>query len=185
MDKGLIPRRYAKALFEVGAERGDNARFYLMMQALAEAFTTMPQLAHTVANPFVGNDDKSKLLMQAVSDGDAAPESAVKTYADFLRLLEKNGRIDMIREIALAFIDLYRQKNHIYRVQITSAAPLSNQAKERLQNIIQAHIGEGTMEYRYDVDPALIGGFTVQVDSQKLDASVSNQLKQLRRSLID
>jgi len=41
------------------------------------------------------------------------------------------------------------------------------------------------MEYEYSVYPSLIGGFTVTVNSERLDASVSNQLKRLRLSLVN
>ncbi len=40
------------------------------------------------------------------------------------------------------------------------------------------------MEYSSRVNPDLIGGFTVTIDNRKLDASVSNELKQLRVSLL-
>ena len=51
MDKGLIPRRYAKALFGVAAERRDDAAVYSLMQSLAASFAAEPALATTVANP--------------------------------------------------------------------------------------------------------------------------------------
>ena len=41
------------------------------------------------------------------------------------------------------------------------------------------------MEYDYRINPALIGGFTVTVNSERLDASVANTLKQLRLHLIE
>ena len=40
------------------------------------------------------------------------------------------------------------------------------------------------MEYSSSVDPSLIGGFTVSVGNERIDASISNELKQLRLNLI-
>ena len=40
------------------------------------------------------------------------------------------------------------------------------------------------MEYVSRVDPDLIGGFTVSIDNERLDASVRNELKQLRLNLL-
>ena len=182
MDIGLIPRRYAKALYAVCEERSDTATLYRLMQTLAEAFADVPGLASTVANPFVSDADKTDLLTKAVYGDGETPDT---TYEDFLHLLEKNKRTALIREIALAFVDLYRRNNAIYRVDICSAAPMGDKERGRLENIIARHIGKGTFEYSYSVDPALIGGFTVTVNSERLDASVSNQLKQLRLKLID
>ena len=49
---------------------------------------------------------------------------------------------------------------------------------------LQKHVGNGTFEFNYSVDPALIGGFTVTVNSERLDASVASQLKHLRLKLV-
>lgn len=183
MDQGLIPRRYAKALYEVGLERHDNDKLYALMQALADAFSAQPALAATLANPFVPGSDKTSLLLHAVYGADT--DGADTTYVDFVKLLEQNKRVDMARAIAIAFINLYRTNHAIYRVAVASAAPLGEPEKKRLEAVVAEHIANGTMEYEYSVDPSLIGGFTVTVNSERLDASVSNELKRLRLSLIN
>lgn len=183
MDQGLIPRRYAKALYEVGEERKDNARLYDIMQTLADTFSSQPKLAATIANPFVSDQDKRQLLTSAVNGISSA--AADKTYEDFIGLLLQNKRADMAYAIARAFVDLYRSKNSIYRVNIVSAAPMSDKSRKRIEDIISSHIGKGTMEYYYSVDPSLIGGFTVTVNSERLDASVANELKQLKLKLVN
>ena len=182
MDQGLIPRRYAKALYAVGVERSDTANLYQLMQALGKAFADTPGLAATVANPFVSDADKTSLLIKAVGGNDGKPDA---TYVDFLKLLEKNKRTALARDIARAYVDLYRQQNAIYRVDICSAAPMGERERARLEQIIAKHVGEGTIEYNYTTDPSLIGGFTVTVNSECLDASVSSQLKQLRLKLVN
>lgn len=182
MDLGLIPRRYAKALYEVGEERSDNERLYALMGDLAAAFAHNSGLAEAVANPFVADADKTALLTAAVYGRGTATDA---TYTDFLKLLAENGRMDMARDIANAFVALYREKHSIYRVEIKSAAPLADAERKRLESIISKHIGEGTVEYSYSVDPALIGGFTVTINSERLDASVSSQLKKLRLELVN
>ena len=96
----------------------------------------------------------------------------------------QNGRLDAVRDIALAYIALYRRANNIRLVTVTSAAPLDAAEEKRLRALIQKHLGGATMEYETAVNPDLIGGFTVSIDNEKLDASVANELKQLRLSLL-
>lgn len=182
MDQGLIPRRYAKALYAVGQERSDTATLYKVMESLASALASTPELSATVANPFVSDADKTALLTMAVYGKDGKADA---TFADFLKLLQMKKRTAFIGDIARAYVDLYRQLNAIYRVDVCSAAPMGVDERARLEGIIAKHIGQGTVEYSYTVDPALIGGFTVTVNSERLDASVSTQLKQLRLKLIN
>lgn len=182
MDKGLIPRRYAKALYEVAAERKTDKALYGLMQTLASTFAATPALVTTVANPFVATSDKESLITEAAGGEDARSND---TFRDFVKLLAQNRRLDMAWDIARAYVDIYRSAHKIYRVMIESAAPLTDQEKARLEAVVAKHVGDGTMEYDYRINPALIGGFTVTVNSERLDASVANTLKQLRLHLIE
>lgn len=177
MDLGLIPRRYAKALFEVAQQSKDSSALYEQMLALINACEATPEVAKTLANPFVADADKASLIATAVFGPDAkTPQS----FDNFLALLTANGRLAMAPAIARAYVDIYRKANDIHRVNIVSAAPMGQDERARLQEIITKHIGKGSAEFTYSVDPSLIGGFSVTVDSERLDASVRNTLKQMR-----
>lgn len=179
MNEGLIPARYAKALYLVGCEKHVDKDLYDKMKALDHAFETEPKLHEVLANPFISAADKQKLMATAVGSS-----SSDTVFSDFLKLLSRNRRLDMARSIANAYVKLYRHEHNIYNVKVVSAAPLSDDDSNRLKNIIGSHLNGGSMEYSTAVDPALIGGFTVNVGNERLDASISNELKQLRLNLI-
>ena len=184
MNEGLIPRRYAKALYKVGADRGDNDALYARMKALDAAFADTPGMKDVVSNPFVPTDDKIALLCSAVSVVSSAKGGDDATFVDFMRLLAENRRIGMVREIAAAYREVSRKAKNLKLEKVTSAAPLSAESDARLRKLIASHLGGATMEYSGTTDPALIGGFTVTVDSERLDASIRNDLKELRLKLI-
>lgn len=179
MNDGLIPRRYAKALLKYAQEKGADKRMYALMQTLAGSFGSEPELCKAIANPFVDAASKTKLLTTA--SGATAKDTV---FADFIKLLLDNNRIDIIRMAALAYVELYRKANNIFLVEITSAAPLGDSEMKRLKDIIESHVGDAAVEYHTAVDPDLIGGFVVKIDSERLDASVKNELKQLRLNLL-
>lgn len=179
MNEGLIPRRYAKALYEVAAKRKQAERLYQLMNTLEQQFQSTPTLEATLANPFVGNDDKTSLLRTAAG---ASADDTI--YDDFLKLLARNRRLDMAPGICRAYTLLYRQERRIYRVNVVSAAPMAAQQEERLKHFIAQHLDGASMEYSSSTDPQLIGGFVVNVDNERLDASVRQQLQQLRQHLI-
>lgn len=179
MNQGLIPRRYAKALYKFALEHGNDTVIYKLMNTLVESFVANPDLQTVMSNPFVGDADKRKLLMTA-----AGAKESDKDFADFLKLLVDNNRIDMIQSIALAYRDLYRQEHHIYEVSVTSAAPLDAEEEQRLKSMIAARLFGGSMEYKASVDPDLIGGFVIRINNERLDASVENELRQMRIKLL-
>lgn len=179
MNEGLIPRRYAKALFEFASEKSASEKVYGFMQNLAGSFANEVGLQSVVSNPFVESVDKIKLLTTA-----AGAQQQDKSFSDFMTLLATNKRLDMSRDIALAYLDIYRKANNIYLVEVVTASELSKNDESRLKSLIQTHLNGATMEYTQRVDENLIGGFVINIGSERLDASISNELKQLRLKLI-
>lgn len=177
MDQGLIPRRYAKALFMLAAEKGADTEVYAAMRQLCGAFDSEPELQRTIGNPHVDVADKEALV--------AAVTSANPLIADTVRLLARNRRLDLLREVALSYVALYRSEHNIYRVDITSAAPLQTPELSRIQTLVNNHLPENsTAEFSEAVDPTLIGGFKIAIDNELLDASVAGDFKQLRLKLL-
>lgn len=189
MNEGLIPKRYAKALYKFACENGADRGLYRLMGNLSRSFADNPTLGSIVANPFVGDDEKIALLKTAASCAAPAKESAEEakvsgTYADFLKLLKRNKRLSMAGAISRAYCDIYRKENRIYRVTVVSAKPLDAPERQRLLKLIDSHLKGGKMESTFSTDPELIGGFTADIDNERLDASVKNELKQLRLKLL-
>ncbi|MDE5725607.1 MAG: ATP synthase F1 subunit delta [Duncaniella sp.] len=181
MNQGLIPSRYAKALYEYASEQGADKRVFDLMKTLSASFEAEPGLMKVMANPFIAPADKRKLLTSAAG----ADKNSDSVYERFLSLLTDNNRLDLARDIALAYMKQYRTDHSIRLVTVTSASPLAKTDEERLKKLIASHLDGATMEYKSCVDPDLIGGFTVTVDNEKLDASVANELKQLRLKLLN
>ena len=179
MNEGLIPRRYAKALLEFAKEKNADMRLYRLMDNLIRSFAANPGLEAIMANPFVAPDRKEQLLVTAAGAGQDD-----EVYADFLKLLRGNKRLPLVRAIAIAYGEGYRKEHGIYRVEVAAAAPMAPADEERLKKLISSHLDGGTMEYSFKLKPELIGGFTVSIGSEKLDASVQNDLKQLQLKLL-
>ena len=179
MNDGLIPRRYAKALLKFAEERGASERCYELMKRLSVSFESNPELSTAIANPFVDGSTKTSLL-----DTAAGADKKDEVYHDFIKLLLENNRIDSMRHIAMAYISLYRKANNIYPVEITTASELDKQDMDRIHALIDKHVKDGKIEYSERVDPDLIGGFVITIDSERLDASLKNELKQLRLKLL-
>ena len=180
MNEGLIPRRYAKALYEFALEKKADGRVYDIMKTLAGSFRQQPSLQEALGNPYVSVADKCMLITTA----SGAKDTDV-VFADFLKLLSENRRLDMTRGIAEAFVQYYRSQHNIHEVTVVSAAPMSDTDVERLPGLVARHLNGGSMEFHQRVDASLIGGFTVSVGNERIDASISNELKQLRLKLLN
>ncbi|MCM1319726.1 MAG: ATP synthase F1 subunit delta [Muribaculaceae bacterium] len=179
MNGGLIPKRYAKALYKFAVQEGTAPLVYEEMKSVVAAFESNPDFCKVLANPFIDNADKSKLLLSAAGD------KLENAYKGFVRLILDNKREMYAYEMALAFRDIYRTANNISMVHITTAAEMGETQMEKLTNLVQKSFKGNTLEYTYSIDPEIIGGFVIDVDSVRMDASISNELEQLRLTLLN
>lgn len=178
MNDGLIPQRYAKALYKLAEDKGNAAAVYEEMKHVADAFQSNAELNKVLSNPFVSREDKENLLLAA------AGGKVEDDYRSFVKLILDHDREEFAREMAIAFRDIYRRNNKISSVTLTTAANLSETQLQKIKNIVASAFPDHTLEWNFKVNPDLIGGFVVDVDSSRLDASISNELEQLRTNLL-
>lgn len=156
MNQGLIARRYAEALLAFSREEDTSGRVY----------------------------DDAKLLDDALQSGQGIPdciEGLCATMRKFLTLVIRNKRGESLPSILKAFRRLYRKENGITRAWLTTAAE-NPEMVEQLTALMRKQ-GFSKIDFKTEVDPSLIGGFVVQIEDKRLDASIATQLKRIRKEL--
>lgn len=185
MDTGRISVRYAKALLEVAQKNGSANKVYEEMESVSNAFSAVPDLKKAMNNPHVTTDERKKLLLSAAGN-ESSPVSS--EFSKFVDLVTDRKRENYFHSISLVFQDLYRKDNDIIIGKLTTATEVSEQVKEKMKALV-AQIANlplgGKVEFQSEVDPSLIGGFQLQVESNLLDASVASQLQEIKKTLID
>lgn len=178
MNDGLIPKRYAKALYKLAKEIGDQDETYEQLRDLAGRNTAVDELKRVMRNPYVPAEDKGRVMMLAAG---AKPGGSLDK---FIPLIIKNNRAEFLRKIALSYVSIYREEHDIAKVEITTACQLPEKEIQAIIDIVKKQLEGKTLETSTEVDPELIGGFTVKIGDMLLDASVKNELKKLRLKLL-
>ena len=178
MNEGLIPRRYAKALYKYAQEHECTQQIYADAQRLEATFVTHPELKKALGNPALTASQKEQLLVAAA--GERCGEALLR----FINLVVLNHREEFFQATMMSYQDIYRKENGIARVTIVTATSLSDEIIERIKNLLRNRLEE-ELEFRYEIDPSLIGGFILRVESMQLDASIQNELNKLRVKLLN
>ena len=176
MDIGVISVRYARALLKSALQEGCDDKVYLDMATLAKAFVDVPQLKHTVNNPTLSQDIKKQLLVTACCK-DITPLTK-----RFVELVLKEGRETVMMFIASSYITLYRKQKNIIHGKLITATTVSPATEQRMKEIIQSKT-KGTVEFLAEVNPDIIGGFILEYDTYRMDASVQSQLRNILKTL--
>lgn len=178
MVSGLIPHRYAKALYKFALESNTADNVYEEMKRVVESFQKNADLDKVLSNPYVDAADKERALLAA------AGGQPGEDYRRFVKLILEHKREEFAYLMALAYRDIYRKKNNISQVNIITAAALPETEMKKLRAVVEKSFKDTRFEYSSEVDPELIGGFVIDVDSTRMDASVSGELAQLRQNLL-
>ena len=178
MNTGLISVRYATALFDFAVETKSVERVYGEANMLTHMFLKMGELRSVLDNPVLPQSEKRQLILNA------AGGSTSKTFEHFTDLLLKNGRENQVQYIMLKYIDLYRKDKNILYGKLTTAFEVDKATEERLISLVTDKTG-GTLELEKVVDPEILGGFMLEVEDVRWDASLSGQLTRIKNEYIE
>ncbi len=81
------------------------------------------------------------------------------------------------------FLDLCRKDKGVVSAKLTTAGEIDKEGKANLSDVLKKAFNS-KIELEEILDEDIIGGFVLRVDDQELDASVSNQLSQIKRTLV-
>ena len=176
MDIGVISVRYARALIKSAIEQKIQDRVYKEMQTLLQSFIKVPQLRFTIDNPMLDKSTKERLLVTA--SGTDVSDLTKR----FIQLVLSEGRESTIKFMAASFITLYRKKYNITSGTLITAVHVTPDVEKKLKQKVESRTN-GHVEFQTVVNPEIIGGYILEYDTYRLDASIQNQLRSILTQL--
>jgi len=170
-----LARPYAVAVYKRAKETGTADKW-----SDALAFVTMlmenEQLAKAAANPKADREQFSEAFLGLCKDH-------LDTEAqNFVRLLIRNRRLDLVRSIAELFNQYKADDEGYIEVDVRTAFPLKDAEEARLVSALERILQKKT-RLRVDVEPSLIGGVYVKAGDRVIDASIRGQVERLAKRL--
>ncbi len=168
---------YAEALLQVAESRQETDTVATQARELLLLWNSSAQLREAMASPVLEPEAK-KAALSALFDG-----HVTASVQNLLKLLADRQRIAVLDAVLERFLELYRELRQITLAKVSSATPLSDEQQAQLNQKVQAIAGTQAVEFELNVDPALIGGFVVNLGSQVIDASLAGQVRRLGLAL--
>jgi F-type H+-transporting ATPase subunit delta len=178
MNRGLISERYAKALLGFAENKNIEVEIYEQAKFLQDVFVDISTLHTALHNPMISKAMKRKIILTACGDDVA---DAFKTFID---LLLANDREDCLQYIMLQYQELYRKSKNILHGKLITAVEIDDATKSNLIKSIELKV-KGKLEVEKIVDPAILGGFILELDFVRWNASLSRQLNDIKKQYIE
>ena len=177
MDNGKISVRYARALFQLTQQQGCEEAVYNGVTRFAHNYLlAITQFNEVLADPIVAREEKVKLIEMAVG------EPLHDCLKQFITFVADQKREDKMFLIAMKFMEMYRAKHNILSTQVTTATELPEATYDKIKAFIKQTF-DAEAEIDVKVDPSLIGGFILDIENTRMDASVAGQLNALKNKL--
>ena len=177
MDNGKISVRYARALLETANEKKCETEVYGQLVRLTNQYSqAIGEFNEALSNPIIPSEEKVKLLKTAIGD------PIHPCLERFIEFVSEKKRENKILLIALKYQEMYRKQKNILKADVTTAAEIDSQALQHLTQFVEQTFN-CDVELYVKTNPALIGGFILDIEHDRLDASVKSRLKQLKGEL--
>lgn len=176
MNRGIIAKRYARALLFFSVEKGVEDAVYKSISILCESYLEVKEFRNALIIPILSDDKKIGLIETAC--GGTIPDELKR----FLSLVLKQNREDLLHSIALMFISFYNEYKNVTICRLTTAQPASEEVIDSVKALISNNTG-GSVKVNNVVNSKIIGGFIFEMNYKRLDASLSTQLEAIKREL--
>lgn len=173
-----VAKVYAKALFELGQEKGQLEAIQKDLKAFNELVDSHEALKAVLSGSGVNPNARRAVLSDVLKSLEVN-----RFVSSLLELLVARGRVAALAEISNELEALVQKSQGIQAGQVRSAIELSAEELSVLSAALGKRVG-GKVKLTQAVDPSLLGGMVATVAGKTFDASLRSQLERFKNELI-
>jgi len=174
-----VARVYAKAFLATANRLPDAASLVDEIQSLADdVVARFPALDRVFRSSLISIEEKEQLLDKVFSS------RASTTVLNFLKVLARHGRLQLVRPIARSVKQLYTKQLGLIDVEIRVASPLDEGIKQQIFERLKTSLGgEPVLQIR--IDPSIVAGIVIRAGDRVFDGSLATRINLLRKTIIE
>jgi len=176
-DRDLAAGRiYGAAMLDLAEERGEAEALLGELAELVKFLDGQPQFEEFLGSPLVDDEERAAALERILRGRSS------DLLLDSLQVINRKGRLGLLRAIAEAYRLEYRDRRGLVDVRVRTAVPLSEPLRVQLTEAVARFTGK-TPFLIERVDPKILGGFVIEAAGKKVDTSVATRLRELSGAL--
>ena len=171
-----IAQNYASALLSLAIDDNKVKDYQVEMKELRKIIYDNPDFTLLLDSRFLTLEERThnaELILKGFSND----------IVNFIKIIIKHNRINFLVDILEAFNSLCNENQDIVEGLIYSAFPLDESTLLKIKNKI-SQIENHEVDLIPKIDPSLIGGVKVVINSHVYDGSIKNQLEKMQINLL-
>ncbi|MBN8828285.1 MAG: ATP synthase F1 subunit delta [Sphingobacteriia bacterium] len=174
-DDAKIINVYAESLFEITEANYKGIKNTL--DNLLQLYNTSEELKKLVHNKFLKKNIVENTIKEILNK-----LNAEKYLINFINLLIKNSRLNYLPQIIERYNEIIEQKENKFRLKLIFAKQPSQELINKVVNKLETKLNKKLIT-EIKIDPEILDGLVVQINSTLYDASLYNKLKSFKQSV--
>ena len=171
-----IAQNYASALLSLAIDDNKVKGYQVEMKELRKIIKDNPDFTLLIDSRFLTVEERmhnAELILKGFAND----------IVNFIKIIIKHNRVNYLEDILEAFNSLCNENQDIVEGLIYSAFPLEESTLQKIKNKISA-IENHEVDLITRIDPSLIRGVKVVINSHVYDGSIKNQLEKMQIDLL-
>lgn len=174
----LVSKTYGDALFELAVAENLTDSLLEEIKMVQAVLKENEDFEKILMHPEIPKSEKIQVI-ENVFKGQTSD-----ALTGFLRIVVTKGRYKDLPEIFAYFIARVKEYKKIGVAQVTSAVPVTDGQKAKIEKKLLDTTHYETMEIDYKVDESLIGGLMIRIGDRVVDSTIKSKLGKLTASLM-
>ena len=170
-----IAQNYASALLSIAIDDNKVIEYQKEVKELAKIIKDNPDFLLLIDSRFLSineRKEKAKEILKGFSND----------VVSFIQIIIEHNRVCYLEDILQAFNTLCNENRDIVEGLIYSAFPLDEKTLLKIKNKI-SQVEHHDVDLITKIDPSLIGGVKVVINSHVYDGSIKNQIEKMQINL--
>ena len=171
-----IAQNYAEALLSIAIDDNKVIDYQKEVKELKKIIVDNPDFTLLLDSRFLSMEER-------MHNAETILKGFSPDVINFIKIIIKHNRINYLEDILNAFNSLCNENQDIVEGLIYSAFPLNESTLQKIKDKI-SQIENHEVDLIPKIDPSLIGGVKVVINSHVYDGSIKNQLEKMQIDLL-
>jgi len=114
---------------------------------------------------------------------DKSQKEIGETVANFMKILQKNGQINLFSGISQKFSEIWNKEKGIVEAEVKASRKLENHQIQEVENFIKKKYQAKEVVLNNVIDEKIKGGIIIKIGDEILDTSIKQKLNLLKNIL--
>ena len=144
------------------------------MNSIQATLAGSKELRVVLQSPVVKAEDKKQALIKIFDTNSDVTKGLIQ-------ILSSNKRINLLGGVAEAYVDLYNNSKGVKVATVITAVAITPEIQATVLSKVKQMTGSENVTIDNTIDDSIIGGFILRVGDLQYNASIANQLGNLKR----